>query len=281
MAEHHHRCLRSPRGGFELQPLPCQGQHDAPYKAGEKREPKPKTTRRPREEEKERYNRRVASKLSHQHTSLPVSLGEDKQTASSSSASLPGSPEDSASTRYSTAPRGIPRVNSHWQTLRDAVTQSLAETITEEHKAPKQPWITKATWDLIQHRIRAREVGDKVMDQDLHRQMRSQARHDKTQWLKDRLAESEETVDARMKWKWIKRMRSGRFFVENHEGKPTSYSKQAQTFAEHLSHQQWAPQHHYTGSQEPILHKAGVDQSPTLRIGLRTRQVCQKQSCGH
>ena len=51
---------------------------------------------------------------------------------------------------------------------------------------------------MVQQRIRAREAGDKAKEQDLHKQVRSQARHIKTQWLKDRLAESEETVDARM-----------------------------------------------------------------------------------
>ena len=182
---------------------------------------------------KGQYNRRVVSKFNHQHTNLPVSHREDKQTA----------------TNYTRC--------SH----------ALAETITEEQKAPKQPWITKATWDLIQQRIRAREAGDKATEQDLHKQVRSYARHDKTQWLKDRLAESEETVNARMKSKWIERIRSEYkqrpASLKNHEGKPTSCSKLAQTFAEHLSHQQWAPpQHYYTGSDEPILHSAAVDQSP-------------------
>ena len=66
---------------------------------------------------------------------------------------------------------------------------------------------------------------------------------------------------------WIKRIRSEYrqrpVSLKNQEAKPTSSSNQAQSFAEHLSKQQWAPpQHRYTGSHEPILHNAGVDQSP-------------------
>ena len=87
-------------------------------------------------------------------------------------------------------------------------------------------------WDLIQQRIRAREEGDKPKQQDFHKQVRSQARHDETQWLRD-MAESEETVDARMKWKWIRHIRSEykqrRVSFKNFQGKPTNCSAQAQT----------------------------------------------------
>ena len=75
-----------------------------------------------------------------------------------------------------------------------------------------------------------------------------------------------------MKWKWIKRIRSEYkqrpvslkdCWRKPTSRKPTSRSKQGQTFAEHLSHQQWAaPQHQYMGSHEPILHTADVDQPP-------------------
>ena len=105
----------------------------------------------------------------------------------------------SQSCRKKRSPHSTPQqhtthnVNSRWQTLREAVTQSLAEAIPEEPEAPKQPWISKSMWDLIQQRIQAREAGDKATEQDLPKQVRSQARQDKTQWLKDRLAEREET----------------------------------------------------------------------------------------
>ena len=46
------------------------------------------------------------------------------------------------------------------------------------------------------------------LEAQLHKDIRKQARKDKTQWPKDRLAESEATLDPRQKWKWIKRVRS-------------------------------------------------------------------------
>ena len=195
----------------------------------ERREkPKPKKTRRPTEGEKALYNRSVSSKLSHQLTNLLLNTRQDKQAAnsSSSSRSQPGSQTDTASTHSSTTKPSPPCLNTHWQTIRDAVTQSFEDTITEETKARKQPWISNTTWDLIQQRIHARETGDKATEQELHKEVGSQARRGKTQWLKDRLAESEETVDARMKWKWIKRIRSEYkqrpVSLKDREGKPVS-----------------------------------------------------------
>ena len=47
-----------------------------------------------------------------------------------------------------------------------------------------------------------------TISRQLHKDIRKQARKDKTQWPKDRLAESEATLDPRQKWKWIKRVRS-------------------------------------------------------------------------
>ena len=44
--------------------------------------------------------------------------------------------------------------------------------------------------------------------------------------------------------------------AEKPRGKPTSCSKQTQTFAE------GPPQHRYTGSHQPILHSAAVHQPP-------------------
>ena len=51
-------------------------------------------------------------------------------------------------------------------------------------------------------------------------------------------------MDARQKWKWIKRIRSDYrrrpASIHNAQGKPVSQTKQAQTFAQHLADKQWA-----------------------------------------
>ena len=102
---------------------------------------------------------------------------------------------------------------------------------TIEPNPPKQPWITHNTWDLIQKRSQAREAANTEEETRLNKEVRKQARRDKTQWLKDRLAESEQTMDARMKWKVIKRIRSDYkqrpVSIHNAKGKPVSQSKQA------------------------------------------------------
>ena len=64
--------------------------------------------------------------------------------------------------------------------------------------------------------------------------------------------------DARDKWRWIKRIRSDykprTVNLNGPDGKPTSFSKQADTFAKHLAEVQWArTQDPPTGSQTTVL----------------------------
>ncbi|CAE7203479.1 unnamed protein product [Symbiodinium sp. CCMP2456] len=63
------------------------------------------------------------------------------------------------------------------------------------------------TWELIEKRTEARRTQN-AEEQKLRRAIRSQARLDKQQRLKDRLAESEATIDASDEWRWIKRIRA-------------------------------------------------------------------------
>ena len=219
-------------------------------KWGTREKTKPKKTRRPTKEEKEHCNRRVASKLSHQHSKqqhLTAWL-----TGGHSVHALP----HSSARHHASTPTGRPyATQSHSLSLRRPSRKSTRHPSSRGSPRPHgisyssafEParWETKF-WSRTYTSARRQ-------DATKHSGCRK--------WLKDRLAESEETVDARMKWKWIKRVRSEYkqrpVSLKNHKGKPTSCSKQAQTFAEHLSHQQWAPpQHHYTGSHEPIPHNA-------------------------
>ena len=101
----------------------------------------------------------------------------------------------------------------------------------------------------------------------LHKDIRKQARKDKTQWLKGRLAESEATLDPRQKWHWIKRVPSDYkprpVSIRESQGRPTSQTQQAQTFAEYLRDSHWAaPAAPYSGPTDPIHPTAPVDPNP-------------------
>ena len=101
---------------------------------------------------------------------------------------------------------------------------------------------------------------DQDLETQLHKNIRAQARRDRVQWLKERLAESERTMDARQKWKWIKRNRSD---YRPRPVKPVSQTKQAQTFAQHLADKQWAqPVQGYTGPRTPLFDTAEMDTGP-------------------
>ena len=100
---------------------------------------------------------------------------------------------------------------------------------SQDHR-PKHTWISQQTWELTECLTAARKRQGREEEQRLHKSIRSQARLDKQQWLKERLKESEETIDARDKRRWIKRIRSDykphTVTLNGPDGKPTSFSKQ-------------------------------------------------------
>ena len=82
------------------------------------------------------------------------------------------------------------------------------------------------------------------------------------------------TLDPRQKWKWIKRVRSDYeprpVSIRDSQGKPTSLSQQAQTFAEYLRDSHWAaPPTPYTGPTSPIHPAAAVDLTPITSTELK------------
>ncbi|CAE7610120.1 Pol, partial [Symbiodinium sp. CCMP2456] len=161
-----------------------------------------------------------------------------------------------------------------WEQLQEATKKAIAENIPTTTSVPKHPRISQQTWDLIQQRSTARASQRFDEEVRLHKDIRKQARKDKTQWLKERLAESEATLDPRQKWRWIKRVRSDYkprpVPIRDSQGKPTSQTQQAQTFAEYLRDSHWAtPPAPYSGPTDPIHPPAPVDLSPIRQAELQ------------
>ena len=173
------------------------------------------------------------------HTRTPTAEQSKATTSTSNNTwTLPLPP----STTHS-SPHSFHLSHSHTSNGR-AATAAISDHIPTTTSFPKHPWITQATWQLLQQRSAARLSQRYDLEAQLHKDIRKQARKDKTQWLKDRLAESEATLDPRQKWKWIKRVRSDYkprpVSIRDSQGKPTSLSQQAQTFAEYLRDSHWA-----------------------------------------
>ena len=167
--------------------------------------PKPRHTRTPTTEQKQQYNTHIQKQLD------PTSSTDDY---SHSSGQLPLQPTP----------------HSQWNILQHAAQDAISEHIPTTTSSPKHPWITQATWKLIQQRSDARLSQRLELEAQLHKDIRKQARKDKTQWLKARLAESEATLDPRQKWKWIKRIRSdykpGQFPSATHRAnQPANHNK--------------------------------------------------------
>ena len=113
-------------------------------------------------------------------------------------------------TDYSQQPPRLPlepQPHEQWQSLQAAAKEAINDHIPTTTSFPKHPWITPATWQLIQQRSAAHLSQRYDLEAQLHKDIRKQARKNKTQWLKERLAESEATLDPRQKWKCIKRVR--------------------------------------------------------------------------
>ena len=223
--------------------------------------PKPRHTRTPTTEQKQQYNTHIQKQLD------PTSSTDDY---SHSSSQLPLQPTP----------------HSQWNILQHAAQDAISEHIPTTTSSPKHPWITQATWKLIQQRSDARLSQRLELEAQLHKDIRKQARKDKTQWLKARLAESEATLDPRQKWKWIKRIRSDYnprpVSIRDSQGKPTSQSQQAQVFAEYLRDSHWAaPPTPYTGPTDPIHPAAAVDLTPiTIELTAALKQLAHDKAPG-
>ena len=168
-----------------------------------------------------------------------------------------------------------PETHTLWKQLQEATKLAITDNIPTTTSIPKHPWITRQTWDLIQQRSAARNSLRFDEEARLHKDIRKQARRDKTQWLKERLAESEATLDPRQKWRWIKRVRSDYkprpVSIRDSQGKPTSQTQQAQTFAEYLRDSHWAaPPAPYSGPTDPIHPPASVDLNPITQAEMQT-----------
>ena len=62
-------------------------------------------------------------------------------------------------------------------------------------KVPNKPWISQATLQLITQSKQARAANDPDWEASLHKQIRSQARRDRKQWLHDKLKFAQELRD--------------------------------------------------------------------------------------
>ena len=126
--------------------------------------PKPRHTRTPTTEQKQSYN-------------LHVKQHMDTITHSATT------------TDFSQQPPQLPlepQPHEHWQQLQTTVAAAISDHIPTTTSFPKHPWITQATWQLIQQRSAARLSQRHDLEAQLHKDIRKQARKDKTQWLKDR-----------------------------------------------------------------------------------------------
>jgi len=158
-------------------------------------------------------------------------------------------------------------IDQQWEAFRDQITTGLQEHIpTTKHRA-KQPWITEATFDLIEARNKARQAQNAEKESQLHKDIRRAAKKDKANWLKEQLDHSAQALTARDKWAWIKRLKkpyTGRSIsLKNKRGEVVNTFSQADTFAEYLAHSHWCPPPHpYTGSTQPIHTDSPVSMNP-------------------
>ena len=171
--------------------------------------------------------------------------------------------------------------HEQWQSLQAATKEAISDHIPTTASFPKHPWISQATWQLIQQRSAAR-LAERFVRPNYTKTLES-----KPAKTKQRLAESEATLDPRQKWKWIKRVRSDYkprpVSIRDSQGKPTSLSQQAQTFAEYLRDSHWAaPPTPYTGPTDPRHPAAAVDLSPitTAELNAALKELAHNKAAG-
>lgn len=140
-----------------------------------------------------------------------------------------------------------PFVNESLDSANDKITRALnvAETVFPKlAKVPNKPWISQVTLQLIAKSKQARAANDPQEEAALHKQIRSQARKDRKQWLHDKLQLAEEQKDpsGRDLFASVKSMRKG-FSPQKgtlkKNGKLQPFSQRNQVMRDHLEQVQW------------------------------------------
>jgi len=165
------------------------------------------------------------------------------------------------------APTTQEGIDSQWKHIASNLTTAANQAIPPQAKHAKQPWITEATWKLIEQRDQAKISSRPEEEAQLHKQIRKQAKKDKTQWLKDQVEVSAKAPSAKEKWVWIKRLRkdfTGKSVaLRDSQGKVVNTMQQAETFAQYLENKHWStPLTDYTGPTTPITGPNPVNMDP-------------------
>ena len=126
-------------------------------------------------------------------------------------------------------------MDSHWKSMREAITGAASKCIPYETRKGKKPWIGSGTLALIDERNAARCADDWPLEKTLRRDIKRSARRDKSAWLND--------VAATGDWKAIRKIRKPRApqqtRLQNCEGRSVGTEERASTFADHLEKVQW------------------------------------------
>ena len=123
-----------------------------------------------------------------------------------------------------------------WQTLSAVYIQALDRHIPTQHNAPRHPWITNHTLQLIERRGLLRTQGCMDLVADLNKQIKRAAKADKRAWLNTQL----ETGDWRPITNLNKPFPQRVLRLSNHgSGEEQVQANNAEIYANHLATNQW------------------------------------------
>ena len=138
-----------------------------------------------------------------------------------------------------------------WEALETIFHEAIDTNIPKRRHKPRKPWIKPDTLALIETRGRLREQGDLAQVKELTKQIRTAAKANKREWLDQQL----ETGD----WQPITNLKKP--FVQkvlrlqgSGQGQEDCTDSNAEVYAQHLAHVQWADAGVPHGlAEEPIL----------------------------
>ncbi|CAE7228886.1 Klhl22 [Symbiodinium sp. CCMP2592] len=129
-------------------------------------------------------------------------------------------------------------VSQTWDLLREVFVQAMEEHIPKYQFAPRKPWISQSTLDLITRRGVLRSQGDLQQVAEYNKDIKRSAKRDKKNWLEEQLQSNS--------WEPIKQLKKSlptkmvRLEPSPSLGiSPTATN--ADIYAAHLEQVQWAP----------------------------------------
>ena len=147
-----------------------------------------------------------------------------------------------------------------WDDITKTAQAIMEQWAPEQRSRPNKPYISGATWKLIQQRDEEMRQGNTHEASGLNKQIQKLARQDREKWLLQKVEAAEDVRDAWLGLKTMKRHYVPRYYEKaDQAGSRIKPKQHAEAAAKYLAETQWGNwEREIQDNQTEPLHTQGI-----------------------